>query len=327
MCTAITFQEHYFGRTLDNEVYHPCQVTVTPRNHPFSFRQGQTLTRHHAILGMARVEADYPLYFDAVNERGLAMAGLNFPGNAHYGDPAPGMDNIASFELIPWLLGQCGSVDEAEPLLKRLNLTDTPFRRDLPPTPLHWILADRRRVLVLEPLREGLAVYESPLGVLTNNPPYPQQLDRLNDFLNLTPEEPENRFSPLLDLRPRSRGMGAMGLPGDLSSPSRFVRVAFTKLNALRGETEEETVSQFFHILGTVEMVRGCCRLDDGACELTQYTSCMDLDKGIFYYKTYGNHRITALALNREPLETSTLIRYPLARPEPFHLQNGGHGA
>ena len=323
MCTAITFQNHYFGRTLDLDVFHPCQITVTPRDFPFSFRQGMTLPHHHAILGMARVESDYPLYFDAVNEHGLAMAGLNFPGNAHYGSPVPDMDNIAVFELIPWLLGQCTSVDEAEILLKRLNLTDVPFHRDLPPAPLHWLLADHRRALVLEPLRDGLAVYEAPLGVLTNNPPYPEQMSRLNDFLNLTPEEPENRFSGILDLRPHSRGMGAMGLPGDPSSPSRFVRAAFTKLNSLCDDSEEKRVSQFFHILGTVEMVRGCCRLENGACEITQYTSCINTDKGIYYYRTYDNHRIHAVALDREPLDSSALIRYSLTREESFLFQNG----
>ena len=323
MCTAITFHNSYFGRTLDHDVFHPCQVTITPRNYSLSFHQGTVLSHHHAIVGMARVESDYPLYFDAVNEHGLAMAGLNFPGNAHYGSPLPGRDNIAVFALIPWLLGQCASVEEAEPLLKKLNLTDTPFRRDLPPASLHWLLADRCRTLVLEPLRDGLAVYESPLGVLTNNPPYLQQLDRLGDFLSLTPEEPENRFSPLLDLKPHSRGMGAMGLPGDLSSPSRFVRAAFTKLNSICEESEEESVSQFFHILGTVEMVRGCCRPGGGACEVTQYTSCMNTDKGIYYYKTYSNHQITAVDLGRENLEASALVCHPLAWKNPVLFQNG----
>ena len=115
MCTAITYKtkDHYFGRTLDLEYTYEEQVTITPRNYEFKFRTKDSLKNHYAIIGMARVEDNYPLYFDAVNEKGLAMAGLNFVGNADYKKSTPGQENIANFEFIPWILAQCATVAEA----------------------------------------------------------------------------------------------------------------------------------------------------------------------------------------------------------------------
>ena len=115
MCTAITYQtkQLYFGRTLDYECSYGEQVTITPRNYPFDFHHAGPVHTHYAIIGMAHVAGGYPLYYDAVNETGLCMAGLNFVGNAVYAQPEPDRTNIAQFELIPWLLGRCASVQQA----------------------------------------------------------------------------------------------------------------------------------------------------------------------------------------------------------------------
>lgn len=130
MCTAATYQtkDFYFGRTLDYEFSYGDEVTVTPRNYPFSFRSMGMMTNHYAMIGMAHVAEDYPLYYDAVNEKGLGMAGLNFVGNADYKEKARNKDNVAPFEFIPWLLGQCATVKEARVLLEKINLMDTAFQ-------------------------------------------------------------------------------------------------------------------------------------------------------------------------------------------------------
>ena len=114
--------------------------------------------------------------------------------------------------------------------------------------------------------------------------------------------------------------MGAMGLPGDLSSQSRFVRAAFTKLNSLC--SDKESLSQFFHILETVSQTKGCCRLEDGSCEITQYTSCCNATRGIYYYTTYGNRRISAVDLHRENLDSDQLIQFPLVTREDVRFIN-----
>ncbi len=313
MCTAATYvtKDFYFGRTLDYDFSYGDEVTVTPRNYLFHFREMGNISSHYALIGMAHVEEDYPLYHDAVNEKGLGMAGLNFVGNACFHAKAEGRDNIAQFELIPWILGQCATVEEAERLIKRINLLDISFSEALPLASLHWIISDRERAITVESVRDGIKIYENPVGILTNNPTFAQQFFSLNHYMNLSPGLAENRFSSELNLQPYSRGMGALGLPGDLSSQSRFVRAAFVKMNSISGTGERESVSQFFHILGSVDQQRGCCQVENGGYEITIYTSCCNATKGIYYYTSYDNHQITAVHMHREPLEGKELVRYP----------------
>ena len=324
MCTAATYKtkDFYFGRTLDYDFSYGEEIAVMPRGYALQFRNMGRLEKHYAMIGMAHIEGGYPLYYEAVNERGLGMAGLNFVGNAHYREEMPEKDNVATFEFIPWILGQCGTVEEAEVLLGKINLTDEAFDEKLPPAQLHWIIADRNRAVTVESLKEGLRIYENPAGVLTNNPPFDQQMFQLNKYMQLSPKEPQNLFSGDLSLHAYSRGMGAMGLPGDLSSQSRFVRVAFVKMNSVSGDSEAESVGQFFHILGSVEQQRGCCMLGEGKYEITIYTSCCNADKGIYYYTTYGNRQITAVDMHREDLDGSNLKRYPLISQEQIRMQN-----
>ena len=324
MCTAVTYQtrDFYFGRTLDYEFTYPHEITVTPRHFPLRLRHMDTLEQHYAMIGMAYVAQGQPLYFDAVNEKGLAMAGLNFVKNAHYHEPVSGQDNVAHFELITWVLAQCASVQEAKTLLFGANITGVPFSKELAPSRLHWIVADRREAITVEAVKEGLRIDENPVGVLTNDPPFHQQLFQLNHYMGLSAKPPCNRFSDRLELQAYSRGMGALGLPGDLSSQSRFVRAAFVKMNSVSGETEEESVSQFFHILGAVEQQRGCCDVGGGEFEITQYTACCNADKGIYYYTTYENRQITAVDMHRCDLDGSSLTRYVPITEQKLRWQN-----
>lgn len=324
MCTAATYQtkDFYFGRTLDYDFSYGEEVAITPRNFPFHFRHQDRMDNHYAMIGVAHIAGNCPLYYEAVNEKGLGMAGLNFVGNAVYGKAQPGRDNVATFEFIPWILAQCATLTEARALLERISLTDTPFDGKLPPAQLHWMIADRSGAIVVESVQEGLRVYENPVGVLTNNPTFDRQMFQLNNYMHLSPKDPHNLFSDKLDLQTYSRGMGALGLPGDLSSQSRFVRVAFVKMNSLSGDSEEESVSQFFHILGSVDQQRGCCEVGEQKFEVTIYTCCCNADKGIFYYTTYDNHQITAVDMRLEDLDAGALITYPLIREEQIRVQN-----
>ena len=266
MCTAATYttDSFYFGRNLDYEFSYGDEVTVTPRAYPFSLRCMGDFRTKYAMIGMAYVAGEYPLYYDAVNEKGLGIAGLNFVGNAVYHPAQDGKSNVAQFELIPWLLGSCATLAEVRTLLAKTNIVNIPFSEQLPLAQLHWLIADKTGSIVVESTADGLHIYDNPVGVLTNNPPFPQQLFSLNNYMNLSPKQPQNTFSADLPLTTYSRGMGALGLPGDLSSASRFARVAFTKSNARSGASELESVSQFFHILGSVDQQRGCCEVSDG---------------------------------------------------------------
>lgn len=324
MCTAVSYQtkDHYFGRNLDLEFSYEEAVTIMPRNFPLPFRRYGKLERHYALIGMAYTVENYPLYYDATNEKGLSMAGLNFPVSTDYKEEQPNRDNVAPFEFIPWILGQCADLKEARDLLERVNLVEIPFSQELPLSPLHWMVADRSGSLVVECARDGLRLYENPVDVLTNEPPFRVQMWNLCNYLGLSSQPAVNRFAPGVDLRAISRGMGAMGLPGDLSSQSRFVRAAFVLHNSVCGEGESESVSQFFHILNSVAQQRGCVQMPDGRYEITVYSSCCNTDKGIYYYTTYENSQITAVDLHREDLDSNTLARYPLIQGQQIKTQN-----
>ena len=331
MCTAITYktQDTYFGRNLDLELSYGEEVVITPRNFPLSFRHLAPLTTHFAIIGMATVAPSdgqpYPLYYDAINEHGLGIAGLNFPGNAVYHPVTDGRDNLAQFELVPWLLSQCRTVADVKSHLTNLNLADTPFSDQFPPAELHWLIADADSAIVVESVADGLKIYDNPIGVLTNNPPFPIQSFRLHDCLNLSATEPTNQFAPALDLQPYCHGLGAHGLPGDLSSGSRFVKAAFTRLNSISAPDELSSVSQFFHILHSVDQPRGSSRFgtpDHPKYEITIYSSCCNLRTGVYYYTCYDNHQITAVDLHRVDLDGTDLSRYPLITTEQIAQQN-----
>ena len=324
MCTAATYRtdDFYMGRTLDYEFSYGEEITVMPRNFPLSFRHGGGTDRHYAIIGMAHVADGCPMYYDAVNEKGLGMAGLNFAASARYSEPEDGKQNVAQFEFIPWVLSQFASLGQARSAIEKINLVGTTYDSRYPAAKMHWIIADKSGAITVEPTEGGLKIYDNAPGVLTNEPPFDMQLFNLNNYMRLSPRQPENSFSDALDLGTYSRGMGGLGLPGDLSSMSRFVRAAFTKLNSLSGSGEAESVGQFFHILGSVEQVRGCCEVAQDKYEITIYTSCFNADKGVYYYTTYNNRRITAVDMHRENLDSDSLARYPMLDKEDVLRQN-----
>ena len=322
MCTAATYKtkDFYFGRTLDYEFSYGDEIVVMPRNYPLSFRKAEKPKTRYAMIGMAFVAGKDPLFYDGINEKGLGMAGLNFVGNACYNKPKQDLDNVAQFEFIPWILSQCASVCEARKLLSRINILDEAYSEHLPVAQLHWIIADKDEAITVESMSDGLKIYDNPVGVMTNNPPFDQQMFALNNYMNLSPKQPENFWG--IPLNSYSRGMGALGLPGDLSSQSRFVRVAYTKMHSMSGESEMESVSQFFHILGSVDQQRGCCEVEEGKYEITLYTSCCNTEKGIYYYTTYNNHQINAVDMHRENLDGDQIARYPLIQEEQIHFHN-----
>lgn len=324
MCTVATYhtKDHYFGRNLDLEYSYHETVTITPRQYPFEFRKMGRLDVHYAIIGMAYVVDGYPLYYDATNEKGLSMAGLNFPGYAEYQSADPEKENVSPFEFIPWILSQCATLQEVKEKLKVINLVKINFSEQLPLSPLHWMISDSTGSITVECTRSGMHVYENSVGILTNNPPFEYQLFNLNNYMHVTPKQPMNCFSDRIELEHYSLGMGGIGLPGDLSSSSRFVKAAFTRLNAISGDSESESISQFFHILDSVKQQRGCNEVREGEYEITLYTSCCNTTKGIYYYKTYENSQISAVNLFHENLESDKLVSYPLIQGQQICYQN-----
>lgn len=313
MCTAVSFSTstHYFGRNLDLEYSYQEAVTVVPRNFPLPFRQKETVYNHYALIGMAITVENYPLFFDATNEKGLSMAGLNFPGNAYYFPLDNRKDNITPFELIPWVLCQCETVSQAEELLSRTNICNISFRSDYPLSPLHWMISDKTQSIVVESVKEGLQVHKNPIGILTNNPPFSFHIYNLSNYLKCTAQIAQNHFSKEFNIEPFSKGMGGIGLPGDYSSASRFVKAAFVKGNTHVSKNEPENICAFFRILDSVAMPNGCVLAEDGY-EMTLYSSCCDTDRGIYYYTTLNNRNITGIDMHKTDLNTDKIQQFPL---------------
>ena len=323
MCTSISLltKDHYFGRTLDLEYSYDEKVVITPRQFPFEFRFQKTINSHFAMIGVATVVDGFPLYYEATNEKGLSIAGLNFPNKAVYQKFDHEKNNICPFEVIPWILSKCESVEEAKELLYNTNIINADFSNEFPVASLHWMISDRDSSITVECVDEGLKIYYNPISVLTNNPEFPFQVFNLNNYVNITREEPETRFAEGFDFNKYSKGMGAIGLPGDCSSMSRFVRAAFTRLNSVCGESESESVSQFFHILGAVSQTRGTVRAGKKFV-ITVYSSCCNTDKGIYYYTTYENNQISAVNMHNENLDRNGLIIFNMINEQQINFQN-----
>ncbi len=318
MCTALNLKtkDYYFGRNLDLDVSYGEEVCVAPRRFPFLFKEERDMLEHYALIGMATVVNETPLFYEAANEHGLAMAGLNFPENACYFPVSEDKDNIAPFELIPWILGQCANMDEALVLLGRINVADINFSQKLPNSPLHWMLTYKDKSVVIEQMKNGIQIYENPTGVLTNNPPFEYHLFNLNNYRNLGITNGENKLSADIKLNEYCQGLGAMGLPGDVSSMSRFVRMVFGREHSVCDGDEAASVGQFFHLLSSVEMVKGICLVPSGRFDITNYSACINLNRGLYYYTTYDNRQITCIDMHRADLNADELFRFPLVKEQ-----------
>lgn len=324
MCTCINFKtkDFYFGRTLDLTSHFREKVVITPRNYEFLLKNGSTFRTKYSMIGMAMVCENYPFYAEASNEKGLSIAGLYFPNSAYYFSPDPAKLNLTPYEIIPYFLGQYSSIYEMKERLSQLNLTNLPFSDQLPLTDLHWMISDEKECIVLEQTKYGLKVYDNPIGVLTNNPPFYYHLLNLSNYSNLTPSFSESKFSDQISLQQYGQGMGAIGLPGDNSPASRFVRIAFHKLNSVCKSDEESSITQFFHLLDSVSMIQGSTITKENQYDITLYSCCINATKGIYYYKTYSNNQITAVRMTENEQKKKELSIFPFVEKQQIRYEN-----
>lgn len=312
MCTAISLNKggSFFGRNLDLEYSYGEKVIVTPRRYPLKFRGKKVNSDHYAFIGMGITDSDFPLYYEATNEKGLSVAALSFP-EAEYFKEKEQLDNIASFEVIPWILCQCGNVVECTELISHINVTDTPFSEKYPPSPLHWLISDRESSIVLECDGGGVHIYENQTDILTNGPAFPFHLYNLSNYLHLSEKTPVNSLTDTLELKAYSKGMGALGLPGDMSSASRFVRGFFIKEKLSLEEEYGKEVMQFFHLLASVAMPKGTVKTAEGE-EYTVYSCCCDTERGIYYYRTYYDSTLRSVDIHCVNLDSDELFTFPV---------------
>ncbi len=322
MCTSIAWKNDslYIGRNMDISFDFSRQIVISPRNYEFVFKEEPTLTQHYAIIGTAMVLKDYPLYSEAVNEKGVYMAGLNFPGMAHFYQSSPTKNNITVNELIPWVLCQCSDLEEVRKLINRINITGIPFVEGLQVPELHFIISDKKGSLVIECTKDGMCVYENETGILTNNPKFEMHMHNLKNYMYLSPRQPKNKLTRELNLEYYCAGMGALGLPGDFSSMSRFVKAFYMKSNAVAEKNTQSSIAQMFHMLDGVAMVKGSVLDEKDNCDFTVYSCCIDAENGVYYLKTYTSTTIQAVHMHHENLDEKSLICFE--HRDAFYIEN-----
>lgn len=305
MCTAIHLcNEGLFGRTLDFESSFGEGVVFTPREF---MRMGEARNRY-SMLGVGVVKDNATLYFDGMNEWGLTGAALHFPEYAVYHGEKDKKADVPSGLLVSFLLGFCKNIGEIKGAFQNISITGDRVL-GLPPSPLHWIFADKTGAITIESTDRGLRVIDNPYGVLTNSPDFDYHSTRLADYMALRADYPENRLtkSPLTHY---SRGMGAIGLPGDFSSSSRFVRALFLKENTIADGGENPEISKMMHILSSVSIPRGCVITNDGAAVSTLYTCAMDSENLTYYFSSYSNRQLRAVKLYPEQTDMKVFPIY-----------------
>ncbi len=296
MCTAIS-KGNLFGRNLDLDYSIDGKVIFIPRNHPFTFLHLDKTNNHYAILGIGLLVDDYPLYFDAFNECGLAGAGLNFPDNAKFNQVQENKNNLSPYELLPYVLSHFKNADEVEAFLKTANLIDVPFSKDIPLAPLHYIFADKNRSIVLEQDKDGLHVYDNSVNVLTNNPIFPIHLNNVKQLSKIS-NEYFNDYVKSLNIIPDSVGFGSFGLPGDYSSRSRFLKAAYLTKYVNLPDDEEKKIIVFIDMLKSLSFFRGVALSKRDEQEKTIYSSCMNLNNLSYSYRLEYSNSLRSVEIN-----------------------------
>ena len=313
MCSGIRFTDKagnmFFGRNLDWSFSYGERVVITPANYQLPSPFGAMPQTRFPLIGMGITAQGIPLYFDCANDQGLAVAGLNFPGFAAYEPQAvEGKTNIAAYEFPLWVAGLFASVDEVEANLADVAIVGKAPIEQLGVAQLHWIIADAQRSIVVEYTEAGLQVFHNDVDVLTNQPGFAWHRENLRSYLNVSSEVPPTRTWRGAQLAPYGAGAGMRGIPGDYYSPSRFVRLAYLNANYPEKETEQENVTRLFRSLEGVSMVEGASRMADGDFEITIFTSGFSAGTNTYYYSTYNNPAIRAVAMGDYDLHGSQLI-------------------
>ena len=313
MCTGVRFADDsgnmYFGRNLDWSCSYGEKVVITPTGYTPKSPFGAVVQIKHAIIGMGIVQDDVPLFFDCANDAGLAVAGLNFPGYAQYGSgPVEGKTSIAAYEFPLWVVAGFETVDQVEAALADAVIVDKPINDKFPSSLLHWIIGDATRSIVVEYTAEGMQVFHDDFDVLANQPGFAWHAENVRNYINVTPDVPGPLAWCTAELSAYGSGGGMRGLPGDYYSPSRFVRVAYLNAHYPQKSTEEENVSRLFHILTGVAMIDGAARMTDGAFERTIFTGGVSCRTNTYYYSTYDDPAIRAVAMADYDTESAQII-------------------
>jgi len=328
-CTGITLRPRdgsiIYARTLEFAADLKSNLIVVPRGQQFtgttpSGEPGLRWTTKYACTGMNAF--DLPLFIDGLNERGLAVGLFYFPGYADYqkSSAADNARTLAPQELGAFLLGTCANVAEVASAAHDVLVVAVPFAPLGEVTPCHYLVSDAAgNSLVIEYVAGELRLHVNPLGVITNSPTFDWHLTNLSNYVNLSVTNVPSLDVVGTQFRGFGQGTGMLGLPGDFTPPSRFVRaVAFAK-SALPVDSARDGVLQAFHILNQFDIPKGAARgVEQGepVADYTLWTSAADLTNGRYYFRTFDNSRIRMLELQATDADAQGITTIAIAGEE-----------
>ena len=314
MCTALTLQtaqgNTFFGRTMDFSYVLEPEIYVIPKGYSWNnLLNTHTIRNHYSVMGIGQDIHPVTLA-DGVNEMGFAAAALYFPSYAAYDAVVPqdtSHISIAALELVNFLLGQCSCVAQAASLLRVIRIVGVTDPVTDSVAPLHWIIADQSgKAMTIEKTADGLGIMENNVGVLSNSPDFKWHMTNLRNYMNVLPWQNSEADWGTISLTPFGQGAGTMGLPGDYTPPSRFVRTAWLKSHTPLPSETDAAINTCFHLLDSVTIPKGTVITQRGDPDFTQYTAFMDLSDQRYFFKTYDNCAIATVEL---PRRNGTQIR------------------
>lgn len=325
MCTSLTYKnsrgDHFLARTMDFDLDFKARIMVMPRNRVVAGDAGEYTTKY-GFVGAGRL-LGHEMYTDGVNECGVGVATLYFPGNVYYYDDTPADKlGLAPQDFVAWALGNAASVDDLAEKVEQIALINQPtdFIGAVPP--LHFIISDTTgKTMLLEPQGGELQLIDDPVGVMTNSPDLAWQLQNLSTYGTLTNQE--RPLTPLMGhaLATQGPGTGALGLPGDFTSPSRFVRTTFLKNYAAPTHNVADSLNLLQHILNSVTIPKGVKLKENGQSDYTEYRGYMSLDERAYYMEPYDNLVLQRVALTDDLLAHLDAPReYPISHQ--VHIQD-----
>ena len=258
-----------------------------------------------------------PVLIDGVNERGLAGGLFYMPSYAQYEQVTPGDQarTLAPWELMTWILTSFATVDEVRAALPTVKVADVKLAGWPGAPTVHYIVHDADgNSLVIEYIDGSLRLHDNAIGVITNAPDFDWHIKNLNNYVNLSAINVPPVSLDGLKLGPFGQGSGLLGVPGDYTPPSRFVRAVFLSQSALPGENGPQAVRQAFHVLDGFDIPRGSVRgTENGrpALDYTQWTCASDTKNHVFYFHTHDNRQIRRLDLARANLDAPTIVTLP----------------
>ena len=347
-CSAICWPggggRHLYGRNLDfDRLARGTGIVFVPGDHAYQCcidsaddRPAEHFRSRYAVMGMGlMLPGGTAALYDGINEKGLMGAQLYYRGFAHFDPPPAGGTRLQPPLLVTHLLSRCATVEEAVTLLQEeVTLCGVPLLGTVPP--LHWMFSDRGgEAVILEPDADGLHIYRNTIGVMTNSPGYPWHRTHLLCFsgiqdadrgaLQFGPEVIESCFS----------GSGCSGLPGDWSSPSRFVRLAFLQKYARPGADEAADVTNLFHALQSAAFPLGMVRVEQAPAaahdtdirpfDYTVYSGVMCAESLRYYWTSYENQRIQCVSM-QELQQGGIPRRFEPGRAPDILLRSPGDG-